>query len=173
MHDVIKVIHVSNWMYLFFVFSALASLAIFAMVVRRIFKRTTNFKFNVISYLLFMFITSAAVQSYTMITQFDIYPQHVKFVDIDFSSLESSTMNAIRKTAMEHGGSCVNNVCTMPVLSFEHNTHETLVKFGKESDDKLYCNCRSPIDYEFNRNSLVAKINLVSLINAVDRIRIK
>ena len=95
MHDVIKVIHVSNWMYLFFVISALASLAIFAMVVRRIFKRTTNFKFNVISYLLFMFITSAAVQSYTMITQFDIYPQHVKFVDIDFSSLESSTMNKV------------------------------------------------------------------------------
>ena len=167
MHDVINVIHVSNWMYLFFVISALASLAIFAMVVRRIFKRTTNFKFNVISYLLFMFITSAAVQSYTMITQFDIYPQHVKFVEIDFSSyylevLESSTMNAIRKTAMQHGGSCVNNVCTMPVLSFEHNAHEAWVKLGKESDDKLYCYCHSSINYEFGKNTFGAKINFIS-----------
>lgn len=162
MNDAIKTVVLPNWIYLEFVICSLISLAIYVVMVIKVFKRTASLKFTVISFFLSLFIASPAVVPYTIITQLDIFPRHVKFIEMDFSGLKNdlAATNDIRDIALKHGGSCVNNVCTMKVLSFKHNINETWVKFGKESNDEFYCNCSSPIDYEFGKNALVAKVKI-------------
>lgn len=162
MNDAIKTVVLPNWIYLEFVISSLISLAIYVVMVIKVFKRTASLIFIVISFFLSLIIASPAVVSYTIITQLDIFPRHVKFIEMDFSGLKNdlAAINDIRDIALKHGGSCVNNVCTMKVLSFKHNINETWVKFGKESNDEFYCNCSSPIDYEFGKNALVAKVKI-------------
>ena len=162
MNEAIKIAIVPNWIYLEFGICSLISLAIYVVMVIKVFKRTASLKFTVISFFLSLFIASLAVVPYTIITQLDIFPRHVKFIEMDFSGLKNdlAATNSIRDTALEHGGSCVDNVCTMRVLAFKHNINETWVKFGKESNEEFYCNCSSPIDYEFGKNALVAKVKI-------------
>lgn len=102
-----------------------------------------------------------SVMFYEEITQMEVFPKYVKTVKLDLSHsrFESDLIDDVIKVAKEHNAECSDNICTMDVLEFKHNSREVDIKISNESDGEMYCGvCASPIDYDFRIMRFIAYV---------------
>ncbi len=94
MNDAIKSVVIPNWIYLEFWISALLSLSIFVVIAIKHMKFTSRGGPLINKYILGSIFSALigvpAIVSYNIITQFDIYPQYVKYFEMDFSRLKDN-----------------------------------------------------------------------------------